>query len=49
MSTFTFIDFRQILKTWLSDDYIHTGRFDDRGNFTFFAFGELKGKIFSFK
>ncbi len=25
----------QILKTWLSDDYIHTGRLNDKGNFTF--------------
>ena len=34
MSTCTFIDFMQTLKPWLNDDYIHTARFDDRGNFT---------------
>jgi hypothetical protein len=34
MSTYTFIDFMQTLKPWLNDDYIHTARFDDRGNFT---------------
>ena len=34
MSTCTFIDFMQTLKPWLNDDYIHTARFDDKGNFT---------------
>jgi beta-lactam-binding protein with PASTA domain len=24
----------QTLKPWLNDDYIHTARFDDKGNFT---------------
>ena len=34
MSTCTFIDFMQTLKPWLNDDFIHTARFDDKGNFT---------------
>ena len=34
MNTCTFIDFMQTLKPWLNDDYIHTARFDDKGNFT---------------
>ena len=34
MNTCTFIDFMQTLRPWLNDDYIHTARFDDRGNFT---------------
>jgi len=34
MSTCTFIDFMQTLKPWLNDDYIHTARIDDKGNFT---------------
>ena len=33
MSTCTFIDFMQTLKPWLNDDYIHTARVDDKGNF----------------
>jgi hypothetical protein len=24
----------QTLRPWLNDDYIHTARFDDKGNFT---------------
>ena len=34
MNTCTFIDFMQTLTPWLNDDYIHTARFDDKGNFT---------------
>jgi hypothetical protein len=34
MNTCTFMDFMQTLKPWLNDDYIHTARFDDKGNFT---------------
>jgi hypothetical protein len=34
MKTCTFIDFMQTLKPWLNDDYIHTARIDDKGNFT---------------
>ncbi len=34
MNTCTFIDFIETLKPWLNDDYIHTARFDDKGNFT---------------
>ncbi|MEE4605495.1 MAG: hypothetical protein V2J65_29725 [Desulfobacteraceae bacterium] len=34
MNTCTFIDFMQTLRPWLNDDYIHTARFDDKGNFT---------------
>ena len=34
MSTCTFIDFMQTLTPWLNDDYIHTARIDDKGNFT---------------
>ena len=34
MNTCTFIDFMQTLMPWLNDDFIHTARFDDKGNFT---------------
>ncbi len=34
MNTCTFIDFMQTLTPWLNNDYIHTARFDDKGNFT---------------
>ena len=34
MNTCTFINFMQTLTPWLNDDYIHTARFDDKGNFT---------------
>ena len=34
MNTCTFIVLMQTLKPWLNDDYIHTVRFDDKGNFT---------------
>lgn len=34
MNACTFVDFMQVLKPWLNDDYIYQARFDDKGNFT---------------
>ena len=34
MTACTFVDFMQVLKPWLNDDYIYQARLDDKGNFT---------------
>ena len=34
MKTCTFIDFMQVLKPWLNDDFIRKAHFDGKGNFT---------------
>jgi hypothetical protein len=34
MNACTFVDFMQVLKPWLNDDYIYQARFDNKGNFT---------------
>ena len=36
MQTCSFIDFMQVLKPWLDNDYIRKGYLDDKGNFRLF-------------
>ena len=34
MKTCTFLDFVQVLKPWLNDDYVKQAHLDDKGKFT---------------